>query len=140
MDSEVKKTVLFLCTGNSCRSQMAEAMTNHFYGDAWIAESAGIKPTGYVHPLVLQVLEEIGVSHRGTSKSTGELQRKSYDLVMTVCDQAREECPVWLGDGRKIHHSYPDPAQAEGTPEEVIEVFRSVRDQIRTVLDDILKQ
>lgn len=125
------KRVLILCTGNSCRSQFAEAMVNHFRGDKWQACSAGTHPSGYVHPLALRVLEEIGIYHSGTSKSTDQFRNVDFDVVITVCDDAAENCPVWLGKGKRVHIGFPDPASAKGTDDEKMEVFRQVRDDIR---------
>ncbi len=133
------KKVLFLCTGNSCRSQMAEAIVNARLADTWHAFSAGTKPTGYVHPKALAVLSEIGIRHSGRSKQAGEFQDMDFDLVVTVCDSAAEECPLWLGKGKRMHHSFPDPAKAEGTEEEVMNVFRTVRDEIEKVVTELLK-
>ena len=124
------KKVLFLCTGNSCRSQMAEAIVNARLGDTWQAVSAGTKPAGYVHPKVLAALAEIGIQHTGRSKPANEFKDMDFDLVVTVCDSAAEECPIWLGKGTRLHHSFPDPAKAEGTEEEIMNVFRAVRDDI----------
>lgn len=125
-----KKRVLFLCTGNSCRSQLAEALVNARLGDSWQAFSAGSKPTGFVHPKALAVLEEIGIHHNGHSKSMDEFRGQDFDLVVTVCDDAAEECPVWLGKGKKVHHAYPDPARTDN-----IEDFRAVRDaMVREIL------
>jgi arsenate reductase len=124
------KKVLFLCTGNSCRSQMAEAIVNARFGDQWQAVSAGTKPSGYVHPKAIAVLKEIGIEHHGESKPADQFRDWDFDLVVTVCDSAAEECPVWLGKGRRGHHSFPDPAEASGTEEEILSFFRSVRDAI----------
>lgn len=124
------KKVLFLCTGNSCRSQMAEAIVNARLGDRWQAYSAGTKPTGYVHPKALEVLSEIGIRHSGRSKQADEFRDIDFDLVVTVCDSAAEACPVWLGQGKRVHHSFPDPAKAEGTEEANMAIFRTVRDDI----------
>lgn len=127
----MKHRVLFLCTGNSCRSQLAEAIVNARAGDTWTAVSAGTQPTGYVHPLALQVLAEIGiVPAQPRSKHADEFRQTSFDLVMTVCDDAAENCPVWLGPGRRLHLSFPDPAKAQGSPAEVLTAFRQVRDDI----------
>ena len=131
-------TVLFLCTGNSCRSQMAEAIVNARLGGTWQACSAGTKPTGYVHPKAIQVLEEIGIHHEGRSKSVDELRQVNFDLVVTVCDSAAEECPLWLGAGKRAHHSFPDPAKAEGGEEQVLAVFRQVRDEIARAIPELL--
>jgi len=133
-----KRRILFLCTGNSCRSQMAEAIVNHFLGDRWSASSAGIHPTGFVHPMALQALEEIGIHHTGFSKSVEGFRQQPFDLVITVCDDAAENCPVWLGQGRRAHLGFIDPAKAEGSPEEKMQVFRQVRDEIRTRVLDFL--
>ncbi len=124
------KRVLFLCTGNSCRSQMAEAIVNARMGETWEAVSAGTKPAGFVYPKALEALREIGIQHEGRSKLAGEFKGVDFDLVVTVCDSAAEECPVWLGKGKRVHHSFPDPAKAEGTEEEVMNVFRAVRDDM----------
>ena len=133
------KKVLFLCTGNSCRSQMAEAIVNARLGDQWIAVSAGTKPAGYAHPLALHVLEEIGIRHEGRSKHIDEFKGLDFDLVVTVCDSAAEECPVWLGRGRKTHHSFPDPAKAQGSQAEILQAFRDVRDAIATEIPALLE-
>ncbi len=133
------KKVLFLCTGNSCRSQMAEAIVNARLGDEWQAFSAGTKPAGYVHPKALAVLSEIGIRHSGRSKLADEFRDVDFDLVVTVCDSAAEECPLWLGKGKRMHHSFPDPAKAEGTEAEVMNAFRTVRDDIEKVATELLK-
>jgi arsenate reductase len=133
------KSVLFLCTGNSCRSQMAEAIVNARLGDRWQAFSAGTKPAGFVHPKALEALREIGIQHQGHSKRAEEFQGTDFDLVVTVCDSAAEECPVWLGKGKRVHHSFPDPAKAEGTDEEIMNVFRAVRDDIEREMTELLR-
>jgi arsenate reductase len=135
-----KRKVLFLCTGNSCRSQMAEAIVNSQLGDRWEAFSAGTQPAGYVHPKALAALAEIGIHHEGRSKLADEYRGVDFDLVVTVCDAAAEDCPVWLGQGRRVHHSFPDPAKATGTKEEITEVFRSVRDAIERDISQLLDQ
>ena len=133
------KSILFLCTGNSCRSQMAEAIVNAHYGSEWQAYSAGTKPAGYVHTKATQALNEIGISHAGNSKHIDELHTRDFDVVVTVCDSAAEECPVWPGKaGKRIHHSFVDPAKAEGNDEEQMTVFRQVRDEMREVIPKIL--
>jgi arsenate reductase len=128
------KKVLFLCTGNSCRSQMAEAIVNARMGEAWQAVSAGTKPAGYIHPKALEALSEIGIQHEGRSKRADEFQGEVFDLVVTVCDSAAEECPVWLGKGKKVHHSFPDPALTDDLND-----FRAVRDDIERVMLHLLK-
>lgn len=132
--------VLFLCTGNSARSQMAEALVNALLGDRWQAFSAGTRPSGYVHPLALQVLREIGIDHQGWSKSIAELPAHDFDLVITVCDTAAEECPLWLGPGKRVHHGYPDPAAVDGSEEERLQAFRQIRDRMLRELPELLKQ
>jgi arsenate reductase (thioredoxin) len=133
-----QKTILFLCTGNSCRSQMAEAIVNARFPD-WTASSAGTKPAGYVHELAKEALSEIGISHAGESKHINDLPTKDFDVVVTVCDSAADECPVWLGKaGKRIHHSFVDPAKAQGTLEERQQVFRQVRDEMLEVIPQLL--
>jgi arsenate reductase (thioredoxin) len=129
------KKVLFLCTGNSCRSQMAEAIVNARFGDAWEAVSAGTKPAGYTHPKAIAALSEIGIQHEGRSKLPDEFRGTDFDLVVTVCDSAAEDCPVWLGQGKKVHHSFFDPAKTDD-----LEDFRRVRDEIIVALPKILAQ
>ena len=136
-----KKDVLILCTGNSCRSHMAEGMVNYYLGDDWNAYSAGIEPSGYVHPLAVAVLAEIGIDISGhTSKSTESFRAMSLDWVLTVCDDAAESCPVWLGQGNRVHIGFPDPARAMGTDEERLMIFRQVRDDIREQVLEFLKR
>ena len=130
--------VLFLCTGNSCRSQMAEAIVIARYKGSWKAHSAGTSPAGFVHPKAIQVLEEIGIQHRGESKHVDSLVGIDFELVVTVCDDAAENCPLWPGSGRTIHQGFPDPAQAEGSDKEILEVFRQVRDEISEFIADYL--
>jgi arsenate reductase len=132
------RQVLFLCTGNSCRSQMAEAIVNARFGNEWYARSAGTRPTGFVHPDTLRVLKEIGIDHQGRSKSADEFRDISFDLVVTVCDSASEACPVWLGTGRRVHRDFPDPARASGSEEEIRAEFRAVRDEIARELPHLL--
>lgn len=135
-----RKKILFLCTGNSCRSQMAEAIVNAKFGDAWKAVSAGTQPAGYVHPKAIQALHEIGIDHRGISKSTDQFRKVGFDLVVTVCDDAAENCPVWLGKAKRIHMGFPDPAKAIGTDDEITEVFRTIRDVMLIKLEKLLKE
>jgi arsenate reductase len=134
------KKVLFLCTGNSCRSQMAEAIVNAHLGSIWQAVSAGTFPTGYVHPLAIQVLNEIGIHHQGVSKSVDQFRQQSFDLVITVCDSAAEECPLWLGPGRRVHRGFPDPAKVMGSEDDILFAFRQVRDSIAEQIPLLLIQ
>ena len=136
----MSRKVLFLCTGNSCRSQMAEAIVNARLSDDWRAFSAGTEPSGYVHPMAIQVLDEIGITHNGESKHTDRFRDVDFDLVVTVCDDAAENCPLWLGKGKRVHLGFPDPARAQGTDEEVLAVFRSVRDAIAQKVPELLAE
>jgi arsenate reductase len=129
-----RRKVLFLCTGNSCRSQMAEAIINARLGETWEAVSAGTKPAGCVHPKALAVLAEIGIQHAGRSKLVDEFRGVDFDLVVTVCDSAAEECPVWLGKGKRIHHSFPDPAKTDN-----LDDFRKVREAIGREIVELLE-
>ena len=133
--------VLILCTGNSCRSQMAEGLINHDLGDRWMAYSAGTKPSGYVHPLAVQAMAELGIdiSH-GVSKSAEQFRDMDLDLAITVCDSASEQCPIWLGSGQVVHIGFEDPADAVGSEAEQMAVFRRVRDEIRQEVLDFLRQ
>jgi len=127
-----EKKVLFLCTGNSARSQMAEGLVNHLLAGKWRAYSGGTKPSGYVHPLAVQAMAEVGIDisdHR--NKSVEEFRNGDFDLVITVCDDAAQTCPLWLGSGKAVHVGFPDPAAARGSEEERLQVFRTVRDAIR---------
>jgi arsenate reductase len=134
----MSRKVLFFCTGNSCRSQMAEAIVNARLGHIWEAYSAGTHPAGYVHPLAIRALAEIGIAHSGHSKHADEHRGVPLDLVVTVCDDAAENCPVWLGQGKRVHLGFPDPARATGTEDEVMEAFRRVRDDIAQQVSALL--
>ena len=129
-----QKVVLFLCTGNSCRSQMAEAIVNARLAPGWVAYSAGTNPAGFVHPKAITALAEIGIEHQGVSKHVEEYQTLSPDLVITVCDSAAEECPIWMGNGKRVHHSFPDPAKTDDLVD-----FRAVRDAIAIEIPKILQ-
>jgi len=126
----MKKTVLFLCTGNSCRSQMAEGLLRHLAGDRFEAASAGTHPAG-LNPGAVAVMQEIGIdisSHR--SKRVDEYRDARFDYVITVCDRAKEACPLFPAASSQLHWSFEDPAGAVGTIEERQRVFRRVRDEI----------
>ncbi len=133
--------VLFLCTGNSCRSQMAEAVINHTLGDRWIAYSAGTDPAGYIHPLALRVLAEVGIDHSGgRSKSIDPFLEVDFDLVVTVCDAAAEACPVWPGRARRqVHLGFIDPAAAEGDEATRLAIFRQVLEEIKGTIPPFLQ-
>lgn len=136
----MKRRVLFLCTGNSSRSQMAEGLVNAFLGDRYQAYSAGTAPAGHVHPLAVQVMRELGVDiSRQRSKSAAEFRGMDLHLVVTVCDDAAQDCPVWLGKGVKVHLGFPDPAQVDGDDREQLLAFRNVRDQMQAQVLDYLR-
>lgn len=119
---------------------MAEAIVNARLSGEWRAFSAGTVPAGYVHPKAILVLDEIGITHSGESKSIDLFRETEFDLVVTVCDDAAENCPVWLGKGKRVHLGFPDPAKAQGTDEEMLAVFRSVRDAIAQKVPELLGQ
>jgi arsenate reductase len=126
---------LILCTGNSCRSQMAEGWVNHALGGEWEASSAGTSPAASVHPLAVRVMAEVGIDiSNAVPKSVSAFLEQPWDLVATVCDSAREACPIFPRPVKQIHVSFPDPAIAEGSETERLAVFRHVRDQIRDQL------
>ncbi|MBE2179778.1 MAG: arsenate reductase ArsC [Chthoniobacterales bacterium] len=125
---------LILCTGNSCRSHMAEGILREAAGDILDVQSAGSKPAGYVHPKAIQVMDEIGIdisNHR--SKPMEEFLDRNVETVITVCGHADQACPVFPGQVRRHHWGFEDPAHATGSEEEILEKFRQVRDQIALV-------
>lgn len=129
------RRVLILCTGNSCRSQMAEGWVNHLLGGRWQARSAGTRPAAAVHPLAVKVMAEVGVDISGGRPAHLEAcLEQRWDLVVTVCDSAKESCPIFPKPVKAMHVSFPDPAEATGTEEERLAVFRAVRDDIRSRL------
>jgi arsenate reductase len=139
MKDETTKRVLILCTGNSCRSQMAEALWEALGEGAWHASSAGSKPSGYVHPLAIAAMRELGIDiAAGVSKSMEQFAGEKFDLVVTVCDNARESCPAFPGGKQTLHWPFDDPADAAGTDEEKMVVFRRVRDEIKEQIRDYL--
>lgn len=135
----MKRSVLFLCTGNTCRSQMAEAIVNARMREGWEAVSAGTRPGDEVNPFALRALSEIGIEHRGRPKSPEEFRGRDFDLVVTLCDNAAQDCPVWLGSGRRVHEGFPDPALARGGDDEVMGVYRRVRDDIGRRIAELLE-
>jgi arsenate reductase len=129
-ERETRTRVLFLCTGNSCRSQMAEGALRELAGNRFDAASAGTSPT-QINPMAVRVMAEIGIDvSEQRSKSVVEMMGERFDYVVTVCDHAREACPVFPGKATKLHSSFDDPASAEGSEEERLEVFRRVRDEV----------
>jgi arsenate reductase (thioredoxin) len=133
-----KRRVLFLCTGNSCRSQMAEGLLRHLAGDRFEAASAGTHPS-VLNPGAVAVMQEIGVDISGQKSKGLELFKGDrFDHVITVCDRAKESCPVFHGAAAMLHWSFDDPAEALGSPEEKMAVFRRVRDEIAAALRQFL--
>ena len=130
----MKPTVLILCTGNSCRSHMAEGILRQAAGDILDVRSAGSKPAGYVHPKAIQVMAETGIDISGHhSKHMDGFLGQNVDTVITVCGNADQACPMFPGQVHRYHWGFEDPAHATGTEEEVLEQFRRVRDQISLV-------
>ena len=137
----MKRRVLFLCTGNSARSHMAEALVNARWSDRWRAFSAGTQPAGYIHPMAVEVMKEIGITLEGArSKGVDEFLGQTFDLVVTVCDQAAEACPTWPGRAREVHLRFPDPAAVTGPEEAVRAAFRQVRDRLAEGFERLLQE
>jgi arsenate reductase len=131
-----KPRVLILCTGNSARSQMAEGLLRHDTGNRFEVESAGTRP-GIVRPEAISVMAEIGIDISGhRSKNVSEFDGQHFDTVITVCDNARETCPVFAGAPERLHRDFEDPAAVEGTEAERLAAFRRVRDALRLFLAD----
>ena len=129
-----RRSVLILCTANSARSQMAEGLLRHDAGDRFEVESAGSKAS-HVRPEAIAAMREIGIDISGhRSKSVDEFADRSFDYVLTVCDNAKESCPIYAGHSNRLHHAFEDPAAVEGTYEDRLAVFRRVRDRIREYL------
>jgi len=137
MTRTTRQRVLFLCTGNSARSQMAEGILRHFAGDRFEVFSAGTRPVG-LNPNAVTAMAEIGISIAGSrSKSVDEFAGQRFDYVFTVCDNAKESCPIFPGGGRRLHQSFDDPAAAPA--DQQLGVFRKVRDQIADRLQEFLR-
>lgn len=133
----MKHTILFICTHNSARSQLGEGLVNYYFGDQWEAESAGTEQT-FVKPFAIQAMAEAGIdiSHQ-TSKTIDVFQERLFDVVVTVCDSARETCPFFPGKN-VVHHSFVDPSNAEGTDADKLAAFCRTRDEIKAWLDESL--
>ena len=133
------KQILVLCTGNSCRSQIAEGYLQYFAGNHAMVYSAGIETHG-VNPKAIQVMAEDGIdiSHH-TSNNVDEYTNIPFDYVITVCDNAKENCPYFPTSAQRVHFNFPDPAKATGTPEEVMNEFRRVRDMIKDYSKDFIE-
>jgi arsenate reductase len=134
------KNILVLCTGNSCRSQLAEGYLRHFAGDKATIYSAGIETHG-VNPKAIQVMAEdhIDIS-KHTSNNADEYIGIPFDYIITVCDNANENCPYFPGSAQRFHYNFPDPAKAVGTPDEVMDEFRKVRDMIKEYSKDFVTE
>lgn len=131
-----KPNVLILCTGNSCRSHMAEGILRAAAGDLLEVHSAGSKPAGYVHPKAIAALAEIGMDISGhTPKHMNDFLDREIETVITVCGNADQACPMYPGQAARYHWGFDDPAHAKGTEEEVMDEFRRVRDEIRKVFE-----
>ncbi|MCC6802147.1 MAG: arsenate reductase ArsC [Anaerolineae bacterium] len=130
----MKKRVLILCTGNSARSQMAEGLLRHLAGERFEVFSAGSKPS-VVNPYAIRAMHERGIDISGQrSKHLSEYREQPFDYVITVCDQAAETCPIFPGKAQRVHWSFPDPATAEGSGDEILSAFERVRDDLETKL------
>ena len=130
----MKPSVLILCTGNSCRSHLAEGILRATVDGLVDVHSAGSKPAGYVHPVAIEVMKEIGIDiSYHTSKSMNEFIDRAITTVITVCGHADQACPIFPGQVNRHHWGFDDPAHATGTPEEILAEFRRVRDEIRRV-------
>ena len=127
--------VLFLCTGNSCRSQMAEGLTNNLRSERFEASSAGTRPQS-LNPFAVKVMAEAGIDiSRNRSKNVTELLDQRFDLIVTVCDDAQRDCPLWLGKGTVLHHPFDDPPRLSANlkdENQILAIYRRVRDEIRT--------
>ena len=132
----MKPTILILCTGNSCRSHLAEGILRAAAGDILNVQSAGSNPAGYVHPLAVQVMQEIGIDISGHhSKHMNAFLSQKVETVVTVCGNADQACPMFPGQLNRHHWGFDDPAHATGTDEEKLAVFRRVRDEIKMVFE-----
>ena len=130
----MKPLVLILCTGNSCRSHLAEGLLRHLAGDFLEVASAGSKPAGYVHPLGIKAMAEIGIDISAhTSKSMNAFLDRDVETVITVCGNADQACPIFPGQRNRHHWPFDDPAHTSGSEEEIMAVFRRVRDEIKAV-------
>ena len=130
----MKKRVLFLCTANSARSQMAEGLVNHLFGDRIAAFSAGTQPS-FVHPAAIEVMKEIGIDISGhRSKNLSAFDGQAFDAVITLCGSANESCPMYIGGAKKTHIGFDDPAQVQGDREAILHEFRRVRNEMKEKL------
>lgn len=133
------KKILVLCTGNSCRSQLAEGYLRYFAGDKAQVYSAGVETHG-VNPRAIAVMAEDGIDISGhTSNNMNEYKDIDFDYVITVCDNAKERCPFFPSSAQKFHHNFPDPAKATGTEQEIMDQFRAVREQVKQYSEQFVK-
>ena len=133
------KQILVLCTGNSCRSQIAEGYLRQFAGDKAMVYSAGVETHG-VNPKAIQTMQEDGIDISGhTSNHVNEYKDIDFDFVITVCDHARERCPVFPSNAKRFHYNFPDPAKATGSEEQIMQQFREVREMIKKYSKDFVR-
>jgi arsenate reductase (thioredoxin) len=134
-----KRTILFMCTHNSSRSQMAEGLVNHFHRSRWEASSAGTSATK-VHPHAIKVMKEIGIDiSKQASKDANKMFGKHFDIVATLCSEAEDECPFFIEGDEYIHKSFADPTEFKGTEEQALKVFRKTRDDLKAWIDEVLR-
>jgi arsenate reductase len=133
------RKVLFLCPGNSARSQIAEGLMRSLGSEQWNVKSGGTFPS-YVHPLAIRVMEEIGIDiSQQTSKFLDEFLNETFDYIITLCDETAKSCPAFPGEGKRLHWSLEDPANAIGTIDKRMVIFRRVRDELKTKIEQLLK-
>lgn len=136
----MKKKVLFLCTGNSCRSQMADGLVNHDFAGRIEAFSAGTEPHG-LNPKAVQAMAEVGIDISGNSSDhISKYEGQPFDYVITLCGDANEKCPLFFGGVQRLHMGFADPPKATGTDEEIINVYRRVRDEIRRTMGEFFEK
>jgi arsenate reductase len=136
----MKKRILFLCTGNAARSQMAEGLARAYHGDVLDVVSAGSRPTGWVHPLAIRALAEIGIdASEQTSKSAEPFLNQPFDVVVTVCDSAAQDCPMWPGAKRIEHWPIKDPSYGPDDPATRPDRFAATRDDLKQRIDELVK-
>jgi len=134
-----KRTILFMCTHNSSRSQMAEGLVNHFHRARWEASSAGTSATK-VHPYAVMVMKEVGIDiSKQVSKDANKMFGKHFDIIATLCSEAEDECPFFIEGDEYVHKSFPDPTEAKGGEDQLIKVFRKTRDDLKAWIDEILR-
>jgi len=135
----MKKRILFLCTGNAARSQMAEGLMRAFHGDAFDVVSAGSRPAGWVHPLAIRALADLGIDIRDhTSKSADQFIDQPFDIVVTVCDSAAQDCPVWPGAKRIEHWPIKDPSYGPDDPATRYDRFLATRDELARRIEELV--